>query len=72
MIEERYAEGHGERLPALADELLRISKVNVMVRSGTAAGQAAKNATTTIPIVSVTSDTWPQASCVLSGIPRGM
>ncbi len=56
VIEERYAEGHAERLPALADELLRVSKVNVVVTSGSAAGLAAKKATTSIPIVSVTAD----------------
>jgi putative ABC transport system substrate-binding protein len=50
-IEYRFAEGHNERLPALANELVR-SQVSVVVAAGTTPGAlAAKAATQTIPIV---------------------
>ena len=51
LIEERYAEGHPERYPALIAELIRL-KVDVLVAGGgTAGAQAAQRATDTIPIV---------------------
>ena len=49
-IEYRYANARFDKLPALADELIRL-KVDVLVVSTTPAVQAAKNATGTIPIV---------------------
>ena len=49
-IEYRRAAGKVDRLPALAEELVRL-KVDVMVVHATPVIQAAKNATTTIPIV---------------------
>jgi len=49
-IEYRYADNKLDRLPALADELVR-HKVDVLVTTSTAEALAAKNATTTIPIV---------------------
>jgi putative ABC transport system substrate-binding protein len=51
---ERYADGHFERLPALANELVQ-AKVEVLLTSTTPAALAAKRATSTIPIVVVTS-----------------
>jgi putative ABC transport system substrate-binding protein len=50
MIEYRSAEGKLERLPALAAELVAL-KVDVIVASSTVGALAAKQATTTIPIV---------------------
>ncbi|MBI2088981.1 MAG: ABC transporter substrate-binding protein [Deltaproteobacteria bacterium] len=50
VIEWRHAEGRVERLPILATELIRL-KVDVIVTGGTPALLAAKDATTTIPIV---------------------
>jgi putative ABC transport system substrate-binding protein len=49
-IESRSAEGQPERLPALAAELVQL-KVDVLVTFPLLAAQAAKHATTTIPIV---------------------
>ena len=50
LIEYRYSEGKFERLPELAEELVRL-KVDVFVTIGTPPSQAAKTATTTIPVV---------------------
>jgi putative ABC transport system substrate-binding protein len=51
-IEYRYAEGKYERFPDFMNELVRL-KVDVIVAVPTAAALAAKNATGTIPIVTV-------------------
>ena len=50
VIESRWAEGNYDRLPELADELVRL-KVDVLVTHGAAGSLAAKRATSTIPIV---------------------
>jgi putative tryptophan/tyrosine transport system substrate-binding protein len=50
VIEQRYAAGQFERIPDLATELIRL-KVDVLVVYGDSAILAAKNATSTIPIV---------------------
>src|SRR5262245_14509347 len=52
VLEYRAAAGHYERLPALAAELVQL-KPEVIVAQGTPAALAAKDATTTIPIVMV-------------------
>jgi putative ABC transport system substrate-binding protein len=51
IIEYRYAEGKRDRYPDLAAELVRLKVDIVVVAGGLIPIQAAKNATTTIPIV---------------------
>ena len=67
-IEYRFAEGRPERLPALAAELVRL-KVDIIVTAGPPAPLAAKQATTTIPIVFAISND-PVAEGVVSSIAR--
>ena len=50
VIEYRWAEGHYDRLPAMAGDLVG-HKVDVIVTGGIPAALAAKSATSTIPIV---------------------
>jgi putative tryptophan/tyrosine transport system substrate-binding protein len=54
-IEYRYAEGKPETLPALVNELITL-KVDLIVTDTSNAVQAAKNATTTIPVVFTTAN----------------
>lgn len=54
-MEWRFANGDSERLPALASDLVQ-SKVDIIVTGGTPAIRAAKQATTTIPIVMANSN----------------
>ena len=49
-IEFRFADGRAERLPGLANELVRLN-VNLIAAAPTPAALAAKKATSTIPIV---------------------
>ena len=60
VVEWPSAEGKPDRLPALAAELVRL-KVDVIVTGGPTATRAAKEATSTIPIV-MTQDSDPVGS----------
>ena len=68
VFEYRYAEGKLDRLPALADELVRL-KVDVIIAPNTPAAVAAKNATKTIPIVFI-DVTDPIAAGLVDSLPR--
>jgi len=50
VLEYRWADGHYDRLPALAAELVR-QRVTVIAAGGTVTAKIAKQTTTTIPIV---------------------
>jgi putative tryptophan/tyrosine transport system substrate-binding protein len=67
VIEDRYAEGKSERLPDLVAELVRL-KVDVLLAAGGAPTRAAKQGTTTTPIVSVSGD--PVAAGFVLGLAR--
>src|SRR6266487_1304525 len=55
IIERRAAGGKAELVPGLAAELAQL-KLDVILANGAVASLAAKKATTTIPIVTVTGD----------------
>jgi len=65
IIQYRYADGRLERLPALAEELLRL-KVDIIVTDTAAPARAAKKATSTIPIVMVSAGNPVQSGLVAS------
>ncbi|HEV2056383.1 MAG TPA: ABC transporter substrate-binding protein [Methylomirabilota bacterium] len=67
-VEYRWAAGREDQLPALAAELVRL-KVDIIVTSSTPAAQAAKQATTTIPIV-VTFVADPVGSGLVASLAR--
>jgi putative tryptophan/tyrosine transport system substrate-binding protein len=54
VIEYRSADGRDDRFPGLARELLAL-KVDVIITRGTPAAEAAKNATSTVPVVMAAS-----------------
>jgi len=68
VVEWRDAEGKLDRLPALAAELVRL-KVAVIVTAGGTPTRAAKEATSTIPIV-MTQDTDPVANGFVASLSR--
>jgi putative tryptophan/tyrosine transport system substrate-binding protein len=68
VIEYRYAELKPDRVPALAAELVRL-KVDVIVTGGGGLTRAAKEATTTIPIV-MTQDSDPVANGFVASLAR--
>jgi putative ABC transport system substrate-binding protein len=55
LVERRAAGGKAELVPGLAEELVQL-RVDVISATGAVASLAAKNATTTIPIVTITGD----------------
>jgi putative ABC transport system substrate-binding protein len=67
-FEYRYADNKHDRLPALADELVRL-QVDVLVTLSTTAALAAKNATKTIPIVFLGAGD-PVAAGLVDGLAR--
>lgn len=67
-IEWRSADGKRDRSPALAAELVRL-KVNVIVTGGAGQTRAAKEATSTIPIV-MTQDDDPVGSGLVASLAR--
>ena len=68
VIEWRYAEGKLDRLPALAAERVRL-KVDVIVTSASGETRAAKEATSTFPIV-MTNDSDPVANGFVASLAR--
>ena len=69
VIERRYTGGRVEPLPGMAAELVGL-KVDVLYVSGPAAVRAAKNATSTIPIVALDLETDPVASGLVQSLGR--
>jgi putative ABC transport system substrate-binding protein len=67
-IEQRYAGGRFEMLPELAAELVRL-KVDILVVSGAPASNAARNATSIIPIV-MTDVSDPVGIGLVASLPR--
>jgi ABC-type uncharacterized transport system substrate-binding protein len=67
-IEYRYAEGKLDRLRALADEFVRL-KVDIIVSTGGSATRAAKEASSTIPVV-MTNDPDPVGNGYIVSLAR--
>jgi len=67
-IEARWADGRSERLPGLAAELVRLP-VDVLCTAGTPASSAAKQATSTIPIV-FANVAFPDQTGLVASYPR--
>jgi putative ABC transport system substrate-binding protein len=68
LINERYAEGKLDRLPALAIELIRLN-VDIIVSTGPRPTRSAKEATSTIPIV-MAQDTDPVGNGFVASLAR--
>jgi len=68
LLEIRWAEGNYDRLPGLAEELLRL-KVDVLVTYSTPGAMAAKNATRSVPVV-IASASDPVATGIVASLAR--
>lgn len=68
-IEQRSAEGHIDQLPRAAEELVRL-KVDVIVTGTEISTRAARQATSTIPIVAIIPDEDPVASGLIDSFNR--
>jgi putative tryptophan/tyrosine transport system substrate-binding protein len=68
VIEWRFADGNLDRVPVLADELVRL-KVDMIVSAGPGATRSAKQATSTILIV-MTHDTDPVGNGFVASLAR--
>jgi putative ABC transport system substrate-binding protein len=66
VIEYRSADGHAERFPDLATQLVDL-KVDLILTRGTPASLAAKNATATIPVI-MTAVSEPFGSGLVAGL----
>jgi len=71
VIERRSAGGKAERVPGFAEELVQLG-LDVIVATGAVASVAAKNATTTIPLVTITGDPCALASSLACQGPAGI
>ena len=69
-IVSRYADGQRERLPALAAELVQLQVDLIVTMGGSIVVQAAKEATSTIPIVMATGGTDPVGSGLVASLAR--
>jgi putative ABC transport system substrate-binding protein len=69
VIEDKFADGKVDRLPALAAELVRL-KVDLIVAGAAVAIRAARDATTTIPIVMAFSGEDPVKSGFVASLGR--
>ena len=68
-FEQRFANGHPERLPQLAGELAAM-KVRILIAVNEASLRAAKQATHTIPIIVIAYDHDPVASGLIDSMNR--
>ena len=69
VIEERYADGRLERLPGLAAELVRLPVVAIVV-AGPGPLNAARAATTIIPIVTTAASSDPVGEGIVASLAR--
>jgi putative ABC transport system substrate-binding protein len=70
LLERRTVEGHPERYPGLAAELVRLKVDVILPAGGPASLEAAKDATKTIPIVMVASSRDPVREGLIKSFAR--